>query len=105
MIRQKHRSTLPRCFSGFARRNIPDSLLYDLTHDLARTGSGIGLIGVDMHGRTEIRMDAADNVAKDQRTAVGVNLDRNGLFILDAPALCGLRVKMDVAFRERKSVV
>ena len=99
MIRQKHRSTLPRCFSGFARRNIPDSLLYDLTHDLARTGSGIGLIGINVHSQCIRIAYTYYNITEYQTSSLGIDLNRNHLSVLNAKSLCICLGGMDMTLR------
>ena len=53
----------------------------NLAEKTGRAACGIGFVRVDMHGECIRRADSYDNVAENQRTTVGIDLNGNDLLV------------------------
>ena len=70
-----------------------------LAHETGSCACGVGLIGIDVHCQRILRADSDDDIAENERTAVGVDLDADYLLVLKTVFLGILGSCVDVSLR------
>ena len=69
----------------------------DLAHNGAGAASSVCFVGIQVHSQGKLVANAADNVAENQAAAVGLDLDPNNVFVLNAHLNSVFGGDMDVA--------
>ena len=82
------------------RQELLDYFAVDLTE---RAGS-VSLVGVDMHCRSELRADAADDVAENCRAGIVRDLNGHDLLVLNAELLSVSGGQVDMSLRDDDSL-
>lgn len=70
-----------------------------LAHETGSCACGVGLIGIDVHCQCILRADSDDDIAENERTAVGVDLDADYLLVLKTVFFGILGSCVDVSLR------
>lgn len=82
------------------RQELLDYFAVDLTE---RAGS-VSLVGVDMHCGSELRADAADDVAENRGAGIVRDLNGHDLLVLDAELLSVSGGQVDMSLRDDDSL-
>lgn len=81
-------------------KETPWRLLYDLTVDLTERAGSVSLVGVDVHCRSELRADAADDVAENRGAGIVRDLNGHDLLVFDAELLSVSGGQVDMSLRD-----